>query len=240
VAVINETAVREYFHGEDPIGKRFGFSIEQNSGYEIVGILRDTKYNNVRAAIPPTMYQPFPHETTQSASFQIRSAIEAGDIIPAIRAAVQRVDPTLPLGSIRTQNELVESGFTQERFFAMSYALFGGLALLIASIGLFGLMSYSVSRRTSEIGIRMALGAQTRHVLGMVISESLWMVGIGTLIGVGIALAAGRLVAAMLFGLSPTDGDRSRYRHNARCLLTCQLSSRTPSVESRSRGCITL
>jgi ABC-type antimicrobial peptide transport system permease subunit len=88
----------------------------------------------------------------------------------------------------------------------MSYALFGGLALLIASIGLFGLMSYSVSRRTSEIGIRMALGAQTRHVLGMVISESLWMVGIGTLIGVGIALAAGRLVAAMLFGLSPTDG----------------------------------
>jgi predicted permease len=205
VGVINETAARRYFPGENPIGKRFGFEIEK-SDYRIVGIVRDTKYNNVRAEIPPTIYNPFPGETTQSASFEIRTATVASSLIAAVRAATQRVDPALPVASIRTQSELAESGFTQERFFAMSYTLFGGLALLLASIGLFGLMSYNVARRTNEIGIRMALGAPRWHVLAMVLSESLVMVGVGIVIGIGVALAAGRFVTTMLFGLEPADG----------------------------------
>src|SRR5205814_1168908 len=118
----------KYFPGEDPIGKRFGFSIEKNSAYQIVGIVRDTKYNNVRAEIPPTMYNAFPRETTQSAAFEIRTAAAAERMIPAVRAAAQRVDPTLPIASIRTEDEIMEQGFTQERFFALSYTLFGGLA----------------------------------------------------------------------------------------------------------------
>jgi len=103
------------------------------------------------------------------------------------------------------QTELIERRFTQERFFAQAYSLFGGLALLLASIGLFGLMSYNVARRTNEIGIRMALGAQSREVLRMVLSESMLLVTIGIIIGVGSALSAGTLVATTLFGLAPTD-----------------------------------
>jgi predicted permease len=204
VGVINETAAGRYFPGENPIGKRFGFAIEKTD-YEIVGVVRDTKYNNVRAEIPPTMYNPFPRETSQSAFFEIRTATAASGLIAAVRAASQRVDPTLPIASLRTQSELAELGFTQERFFAMSYTLFGGLALLLASIGLFGLMSYNVTRRTNEIGIRMALGAPRRQVLTMVLAESLTMTSAGIIIGIGATLAAGRFVTTMLFGLAPTD-----------------------------------
>jgi ABC-type antimicrobial peptide transport system permease subunit len=104
-----------------------------------------------------------------------------------------------------TQSDLIEDRFAQERFFAQAYSLFGGLALLLASIGLFGLMSYSVARRTNEIGIRMALGAQKQQVIRMVLSESIWMVSIGIVIGIAAALAAGRLVKTLLFGLNPAD-----------------------------------
>ena len=121
-----------------------------------------------------------------------------------IRSAVQRVDSTLPIVSISMQTELIERRFIQEKFFASAYSLFGGLALLLASIGLFGLMSYTVARRTNEIGIRMALGAQSREVLRMVLSESMFLVAIGVIIGVGAGLSAGTLVTAMLFGLAPT------------------------------------
>src|SRR6185436_7653634 len=96
VGVINETAARRYFPGENPLGKRFGFAIEKTD-YQIVGVVRDTKYNNVRAEIPPTMYNPFPRETTQSAFFEIRTATAASGMIAAVRAAAQRVDPTLPV-----------------------------------------------------------------------------------------------------------------------------------------------
>jgi ABC-type antimicrobial peptide transport system permease subunit len=107
--------------------------------------------------------------------------------------------------NITTQIEQVEGRFAQERLFAMAYSLFGVLALLLACIGLFGLMSYNVSRRTNEIGIRMALGAQRKDVVRMVLSESLLLVAIGVAIGFGVALAAGRLVTSVLFGLSASD-----------------------------------
>jgi predicted permease len=205
VGVINETAARKYFAGDDPIGKRFGFSPEKDSEVEIIGILRDTKYNSLRDETPPTLYRPFARETTQSASFEVRTGGDPKSLIQFVRAAVQKVDSSLPVARMTTQSELVEGRFSQEHFFAMSFSLFGALALLLASIGLFGLMSYSVARRTNEIGIRMALGAQRSHVLRMVVSESLILVAIGVVIGAGAALAAGHLVQAMLFGLAPTD-----------------------------------
>src|SRR5215469_16257382 len=126
-------------------------------------------------------------------------------MIQSIREAVQKVDPSLPVVRITTQSDLVAGRFDQEHFFAMAYSLFGGLALLLASIGLFGLMSYSVARRTNEIGIRMALGAKRWDMVRMVLSESLVMVAIGIVVGVGTTLAAGQLIRTMLFGLAPTD-----------------------------------
>jgi predicted permease len=208
VALINDTLARQYFPGEDPVGKRFGQSPEQNADVEIIGVVGDTKYSSLRDAAPATVYMPFPDETGRSATFEVRTAGDAKAATAAVREAVKRVDANVPLTRVTTQAEQVENRFSQERLFAMAYSLFGGLALLLAAIGLFGLMSYNVSRRTNEIGIRMALGARRGDVIGMVLGESLLMVGVGIVIGLGLASAAGRFITAistLLFGLSPWD-----------------------------------
>jgi len=123
----------------------------------------------------------------------------------AIREAVRQIDPNLPLIAMSNQVEVVEKKLQPERVFAQAYALFGALALLLASVGLFGLMSYSVARRTNEIGIRMALGAQRVDVLRLVMGESMMLVIAGVVIGLAAAIAAGRLVATLLYGLAATD-----------------------------------
>jgi predicted permease len=202
VAVINETAVRKYFPDENPIGRRFGTTIETAGQIEIVGVLRDAKYDSVRDAVPPTMYVPYLQSRFSNAIFQVRTAGDPVGATGAIREAVRKVDPNLPMMNVSTQVEQVEKRLQQERVFAQAYALFGALALLLASVGLF---SYSVARRTNEIGIRMALGAQSRDVLRLVMGESMALVIVGVGIGLAIALAASRLVASLLFGLAATD-----------------------------------
>jgi ABC-type antimicrobial peptide transport system permease subunit len=122
-----------------------------------------------------------------------------------VREAVRQVDATLPMMDVSTQLEQVERRFQQEKLFAQAYTLFGGLAMLVASIGLFGLMSYTVSRRTNEIGIRMALGAQGADVMRQVLRESMILVAVGVAIGVATAYGAGQLLSTMLFGLAPND-----------------------------------
>ena len=204
VAIINETAVRKYFPNENPIGLRFGQTVEQSGQLEIVGVLRDAKYNGVRDDIPPTMYVP--HLQGRPATvFQVRTAADPASAIGSIREAVRQIDPNLPLMDVATQEEQIDKNLQQERVFAQAYAMFGGLAMLLAAVGLFGLMSYSVARRTNEIGIRMALGAQARDVLGLVMGESMRLVAFGIVIGLVVAMAAGRLVASLLFGLAATD-----------------------------------
>ena len=205
VAIINEAAARKFFPNEDPIGRRFGHSPETNGQMEIVAVVRDTQYNGLRDAAPATMYVPYGQSPLGTMSFVIRTAGDPAAAMPAIRSAVQQVDSNLPLMAMSTQAQQIEERFTQERVFARAYTLFGGLALLVAAIGLFGLMSYSVTRRTTEIGIRMALGAQRQTVLQMILRESFVVVVIGLVIGVAVALASGRFVATLLFGLEPTD-----------------------------------
>jgi predicted permease len=205
VGLINEAMARALFPGEDALGKRYGFAIDRNADAEIVGIIADTKYVSIRDAAPPTLYRPFPRESTNSASFQVRVAGDPMAMQNAVREAVRRTDPNLPIARLTTQTELVEGRFSQERLFAMTYALFGGLGLVLVSIGLFGLMSYNVACRTNEIGIRMALGAQSARVLKMILGESLVVVAIGVVCGIGVALAAGRFVTSLLFGLAPSD-----------------------------------
>ena len=205
VVVINETAVRKYFPNENPIGRRFGYSVETSGQTEIVGVLRDAKYNSVRDSAPPTMYVPYLQATASNPAFDVRTAGDPVGVMGAIREAVRRIDPNMPLMDMSTQMEQIEKRFLQEKLFAQAYAVFGGLALLVASVGLFGLMSYSVSRRTNEIGIRMALGAQRLDVLRLVMRESMLLVIAGVTIGLALAVAASRLVATLLFGLAPTD-----------------------------------
>ena len=205
VAIINDTAARKYFPNENPIGRRFGNSVETTSEFEIVGVLRDAAYDSVRDAVPPTMYVPYTQARVSSAIFEVRTAGDPLNAIGTLRQAVKEIDSTLPLTDVSTQSEQIERRLLQEKLFARAYVLFGGLALSIASVGLFGLMSYNVSRRTNEIGVRMALGAQRGDVLRLVMNESMALVLVGIVVGVAVALAAGRLVSVHLFGLSPTD-----------------------------------
>jgi predicted permease len=202
--LINETAAKKYFAGENPIGQRVGNSPEESAQSEIVGIIRDTKYDSVRDAVPPTIYTSI-RQGTRSVMVLVRTAGEPAMMTETIRAALQRVDPDVPMTGITTQSDQVDARFAQERLFALAYSLFGALALLLACIGLFGLMSYSVSRRTNEIGIRMALGAHRGSVVGMVLRESMLMVVVGVAIGLAGAVAGGRFIESVLYGLSTTD-----------------------------------
>ncbi len=204
-ALINETAARKYFPNESPIGRRVGQSLEESGQREIIGVIRDTKYNSVRDEAPPTIYTSLGDRAGGAVWVMMRTEGDPNAMIAAVRKTVQTIDPDVPTASMTTQTDELEGRFAQERLFATAYSLFGGLALLLACIGLFGLMSYSVSRRTNEIGIRMALGAERAGVVGMVLRESMVMVAAGVVLGVAGSIAAGRLIATVLFGLSPTD-----------------------------------
>jgi predicted permease len=206
VVVINDAAARKYFPRQNPIGQRFGQSFETTSEMEIVGVVKDAKYNSIRDDAPPTMYVPhLQQRQLANMTFELRTAGDPTTVVSGAREAMRRIDPNVPILKVSTQTEQIEQRFAQERVFAQAYALFGGLAVLIASIGLFGLMSYSVARRTNEIGIRMALGAKREDVVGMVMRESIVLVAFGVVIGGGVALGVGRFVASLLYNLAPID-----------------------------------
>jgi len=205
VVVINEAAAVKYFPNENPIGRHFGSSVETAGQLEIIGMLRDAKYDSVREPAPPTMYVPYTQARIAMAVFEVRTAAEPIAATGAIREAVRQIDPNLPVMDMSTQADQIEQRFAQEKVFARAYSLFGALALLLASVGLFGLMSYSVARRTNEIGVRMALGAQRGDVLRLVMRESMVLVVAGIAIGLAVAVAASRLVTTLLYGLAPTD-----------------------------------
>jgi predicted permease len=205
VAIINEAAARKFFPAENPVGRRIGDSPEDSGDIEIVGVLRDVRYNSLREPPPPTLYVPHLQNNPEDLIFTVRTAVDSASVLSAVRAAVSAADPNIPIRTVETQMSTIERRFAQEKVLAQAYALFGGIALFVAAIGLFGLMSYNVSRRTREIGIRMAMGAQRSEVLGLVLRESMLLVVAGIAIGIAASLAAGRLVASQLFGLEPGD-----------------------------------
>jgi ABC-type antimicrobial peptide transport system permease subunit len=171
----------------------------------VVGVSADAKYTDLRGAAPPTVYLPALQQVDGNANFAIRLASHhAGAIFPAIRSAVRDVDPALPGLDLRTQDDQIDRLHGQELLFARLSGVFGGVALLLACVGLYGLMSHAVLRRTGEIGLRMAVGALPGQVLRIVLGECL-LVSAGVLIGIALAFGAGRLVASMLFGVTPID-----------------------------------
>ncbi len=210
VAVINETMARRFFPDTDPLGQRFWFGDRaEGEGYEVVGIARDAKYTDVRSEILPTIYDCYQQDTLTQANIEVRTAFEPMTLSTAVRAAVHDVEPNLPMFDVKTQVQYAAESIAQERMFAEFSAAFGMAALLLAAIGLYGVMNYTVARRTGEIGIRMALGARRGSVLWMVLHESLAMVALGALIGAGLSYvvfrAAQKQLAEMLYGLEPTD-----------------------------------
>jgi ABC-type antimicrobial peptide transport system permease subunit len=151
------------------------------------------------------MYVPYPQALPAAMTFEVPTINDTTSVVADIRTLVRQIDPNLPVTNVTTQLEQVEGRFEQERLLAGAFSLFGVLALVLAAIGLFGLMSYSVARRTNEIGIRMALGASREHVLRLVLGESLVLVAVGAVIGITGALVGGRYLASLLFGLGATD-----------------------------------
>jgi len=206
VAVINQTMARTYFGEENPIGRTFRTGNPSSEQViEVVGVTRDARYSDLRSKIPSTVYLPFRQHPIGAANFALRVAGDPSGSIAAARNAVREIDPNLPLINVRTQDEQVNRILAQEALFARLSSFFGVVALILVCIGLYGLMSFTVMRRTTEIGIRMALGALPRRVLAMILREALGLVLLGTLLGVAAAWGAARLVSSQLYGLSPTD-----------------------------------
>lgn len=209
VAVVNQALVREYFPNENPIGKSFVTSGAKNEKltYRIVGVCADTRYGSLREDPPPIFYLDYRQapEIDWGLSFAVRTRTARAVITPSLRKAVQSVDRNLPLVDVRTQQEQIDELLMTERIFANLTTGFGVLALVLACIGVYGLMAYSVARRTNEIGIRMALGARKEQVMRMVLGEAVWMTALGIGGGLAAALAVGRLIATQLYGLSPWD-----------------------------------
>jgi predicted permease len=214
VAVVNQAFVRGFFDGENPVGRTIGVGPAPTDQVEIVGVARDAKYTDLRGPAPATIYFPARQRLDGNANFAVRLAAPESSLgraahydaaFAAIRAAVREIDPALPVLDLRTQDEQVDRLHAQQLLFARLSGSFGVLAMALACVGLYGLLSHAVVRRTGEIGLRMALGASPAGVLRMMLRESLWLVGVGIVTGSAGAYAAGRLVATMLFGLSPAD-----------------------------------
>ncbi len=207
VIVVNESTVKKFFPGRNPIGTTVYAGWNRPYPVEIVGVCADAKYHTVRQSAQPTAYMPYSQRAggLTEPSFAVATSLPGAAILPSVRDAVTSVDRNLPVLDVRTQDEQIAASLQHERIFADLTAGFGVLALVLASIGIYGLMAYSVSRRTNEIGIRMALGAEPHRVVRMVLSEASWMVALGVLAGAASALALGRVIATMLYGLKPWD-----------------------------------
>ena len=207
VAVVNEALARRFFPNENPLGRTFDADAEDVEGpVEIVGIVADTRYADLRSPTPPTFYLPYQQSIAAGARVvEIHTAGEPGSVLSQVRASVQSLDRDLPLADVRTMTEQIEATMYSERIFANLSGGFGVLALVLACIGIYGVMAYEVSSRTGEIGIRMALGAQAGQVVGMVLGQVWWMAAVGAVLGTGSALWLATLVRAMLYGLRPVD-----------------------------------
>jgi predicted permease len=208
VAVINESMARRFFGAENPLGRRFGFALPFRSGeIEIIGVVKDAKYKNLRETGRPMFYLPFSQAGTGygQMTLVVRTAGNPLLIAAAVQREARALDPAMPMFQAETLAAQVDASLVQERLVATLSSVFSLLALLLACIGLYGVMAYDVARRTHEIGIRMALGASARRVVQLVLGETLRLVGIGVVIGLGVALAATRLVKSLLFGLQPHD-----------------------------------
>ncbi|PYS55224.1 MAG: hypothetical protein DMF76_26235 [Acidobacteria bacterium] len=210
VAVVNQTFAREYFPEENPIGKRFSFDIAKPDPIEIIGLVKDAKYTSQREETPATMYRSWLQTpgATDSMTFEVRTTRDPKAFVATIRQAVREVEANLPLNNIKTQIEQADETLSMERLFAKLMSLFGVLAQQLASIGLYGVMAYSVSRRTQEIGIRMALGADRARVLKMILRQGLTLTLIGVALGVAGAYVLTKYLeslTSMLFGVKPRD-----------------------------------
>jgi len=220
IAVVNETFVRRFFPNEDPLDKHFGIDLPAYARtYRVVGVVRDAKYTQPTRPARPMFFVPLAQAATYEEELlqkidskthfigaaMLRSRRATGDLEPALRKTFAEVDPNLTVVGVRAMKEHISLVFDQQRAVASLAGVFGLIALLLAAVGLYGVTAYTVAQRTGEIGLRMALGADSRGVLRLVLQSAFRTVGIGLLIGVPLAVGAGRLISAQLYGVTGWD-----------------------------------
>jgi len=207
VAIISETLARRYFPNQDPIGRqmRFGFPPNSNVAREIIGVVGDLRDVALSRKPGPMMYVPFAQAPLYGGEVVVRSSSSTSKIAAGIRQTVHSIDKDLPVTDIESFPEAVGASIAQERFRTWLMGLFSGIALILAAIGIFGVISYSASQRTREIGIRMALGAQKRNVLGLILGQGAKLALLGLGAGALAALLLTHLMASLLYGVSATD-----------------------------------
>jgi putative ABC transport system permease protein len=207
VALINETFQHRFFPGEDPIGKRLNLGNEREPDWnQIVGVVGDVKYNGVADDVQPALYLAAQQSPVWGVSLVIKTnVVDPLSLTTAVRNEIRKLDPELPVTQVRTMEERLSRAIAQPRFRTTLIAIFAAVALVLACVGIYGVISYSVTQRTHEIGIRMALGAGRRNVLKLVIGQGAWLAIIGVAFGLGGAFALTRLMAGLLFGVTPTD-----------------------------------
>jgi predicted permease len=207
VAIINQTMARLFFSGVSPIGHRFGMGGDPslNGEYEIVGVAANAKYVALQESPEAAAYFPYSQHVQYFGNFAVRTSGDAQQIVQSVRSAIAEINPNVLVGSITSLSEQVDESTANQRLIARLSAFFGLLAAFLVSIGIYGLLSYAVARRTSEIGVRMALGAERSGVLWLILREILALSAIGIAIGIPVALTGNHLVAKLLFGLSPSN-----------------------------------
>jgi ABC-type antimicrobial peptide transport system permease subunit len=220
VAVVNETFVRRFFPQEDPIDKHFGIDLPENAGkYRIVGVVHDAKYADPERPVGPmffvplAQYTPYSNELIQKldershliSGIVLHTHGRTGALEPVLQKTLADVDPNLAVNSLRAMQQQVELVFDQQRAVASLAGLFGIVALALAAVGLYGVTAYSVAQRTNEMGIRMALGASRTRVIQMVLGGAFQHVALGLFLGIPLAIGAGRLISAQLYGVASWD-----------------------------------
>jgi predicted permease len=206
--MINETFARKYFAGRNPIGHKLGFGTDPgtNTDMEIIGVIKDIRYTGLRDEIPEQAFIPYlASRGVGGMTVYVRTAVDPSIVMPTIREKVRDIDSNLPVYGMRTMDTQISNSLSSERMIASLSSLFGFFATILAAIGLYGVMAYTVARRTREIGIRMALGAERGRVIWMVMRDVLFMIAIGVGVGVPASLALTRYVKSQLYGVQPHD-----------------------------------
>jgi predicted permease len=205
VAIVNQTFVREFLHNRNPIGEYFGYDATNDHRFQIIGVVKDARVNDIRESAPPMIYHSLAQDVIDVESLEARTFGNPVQLVSLVREAVHSVDPNLPIGGIATMAEQLGNNLAQQRLIARLTAIFGGLALGLACLGLYGVMSYTVTRRSGEFGIRLAVGASRDALLWLVLRQALAVIGAGLAAGLLLSLLAGHVLASLLFDLSPHD-----------------------------------